>query len=503
MQNANNPWPGPSWASAHRAWTGRLLRGRRARRQPVVFAWHPTATAGLVGARGAASRSSAWKDWLDVPRRRPALAFLEGLRGGAFAFYGKVLSGTPEQRRALEARAQDSDGRRRGRGRGPPATSSATSRPQAKAKVQEMVKQHRRGVRPPHRRARLDGARHQGRGEGEGAALYVGVGYPDHWPDYSGLEVRRGDPLGNVERAELFDYQRQLAKLGKPVDRTEWCMLPHTVNAVNLPLRNALNFPAGILQPPFFDRDATGGRELRRDRRDHRPRDQPQLRRSGRALRRRRAGSGTGGRRRTSRTSRPPATQLAAQYDAVPALPGPARERQADAEREHRRPRGARRGVRRLARVARRRAAPVVKGFSGEQQFFLAFAQTWRTKIRDPLLRQLVVSDGHAPGQYRADDGPELRRLVCGVRGEAGGDALPGTDGAGPRVVICGMGCRPCRPRRGQGRVSRGAGPGAAQSAPGTRSPRSARPGAALRPRGPGARRSPDRPGAPGSGRSA
>ena len=78
--------------------------------------------------------------------------------------------------------------------------------------------------------------------------LYVGVGYPDKWIDYSSLEIVKGDALGNLDRAELFEYQRQLAKLKQPVDKTEWWMTPQTVNAVNLPLQNALNFPAAI--PP-------------------------------------------------------------------------------------------------------------------------------------------------------------------------------------------------------------------------------------------------------------
>ena len=85
------------------------------------------------------------------------------------------------------------------------------------------------------------------------ATLKVGVGYPDKWRDYSALEIVRGDALGNDERAELFEYRRNLAKLGKPVDRGEWVMTPQTVNAVNLPVMNAMNFPAAILQPPYFD----------------------------------------------------------------------------------------------------------------------------------------------------------------------------------------------------------------------------------------------------------
>ncbi len=100
--------------------------------------------------------------------------------------------------------------------------------------------------------------------------LYVGVGYPETWHSYHGYEVKPDDIFGNVWRAGLFQYHQQVARLGKPVDRKEWSMTPQTVNAVNLPLQNALNFPAAILQPPFFDAKAPGRRELRSHRLDHR-----------------------------------------------------------------------------------------------------------------------------------------------------------------------------------------------------------------------------------------
>ncbi len=79
------------------------------------------------------------------------------------------------------------------------------------------------------------------------------VGYPDRWRDYSALEIVRGDELGNVVRARRFEFERRLAKIGKPVDRQEWGMTPPTVNAEYDPQRNDINFPAGILQPPLFD----------------------------------------------------------------------------------------------------------------------------------------------------------------------------------------------------------------------------------------------------------
>jgi putative endopeptidase len=79
------------------------------------------------------------------------------------------------------------------------------------------------------------------------------IGYPDKWRDYSKLEIVRGDELGNIERARLFEFDRQLAKIGKPVDRGEWGMTPPTVNAYYDPQMNDINFPAGVLQPPAFD----------------------------------------------------------------------------------------------------------------------------------------------------------------------------------------------------------------------------------------------------------
>ncbi len=79
------------------------------------------------------------------------------------------------------------------------------------------------------------------------------IGYPDKWRDYSKLEIVRGDELGNVERARKFEFDRELAKIGKPVDRGEWLMTPPTVNAYYDPQMNDINFPAGVLQPPAFD----------------------------------------------------------------------------------------------------------------------------------------------------------------------------------------------------------------------------------------------------------
>ncbi len=85
------------------------------------------------------------------------------------------------------------------------------------------------------------------------AAIRDKIGYPNHWRDYSALTVKRDDLIGNLERSGVFEHNRNLAKLGKPVDETEWGMTPPTVNAYYSPSMNDINFPAGILQPPFYD----------------------------------------------------------------------------------------------------------------------------------------------------------------------------------------------------------------------------------------------------------
>ena len=82
------------------------------------------------------------------------------------------------------------------------------------------------------------------------------IGYPDKWRDYSALEVRADDLIGNVRRSARFEHEYELGKLGGPVDRDEWHMTPQTVNAYYNPVMNEIVFPAAILQPPFFDADA-------------------------------------------------------------------------------------------------------------------------------------------------------------------------------------------------------------------------------------------------------
>jgi predicted metalloendopeptidase len=233
------------------------------------------------------------------------------------------------------------------------------------------------------------------------AVLRVGVGYPDVWPGYDGLEVVAGDAYGNAERAGLFRYRQRVALLGRPVDRGEWVMTPQTVNAVNLPVMNAMNFPAAILQPPFFD----AGRPLAMDygamggvvghEVSHSFDNQGALFDSRGRLR-------NWWTPEDFRHFEESGTRLAAQYDAYRPFPDLAvNGRQTLGE-----------NIADLAGLAAaydgwRRAlggkpAPEALGFTGDQQFFLSWAQAWRRKARDQALRNQLVTGRHTPAQYRA-----------------------------------------------------------------------------------------------------
>ncbi len=251
VHKANNPWnlrefaakaPGLDWAAYFEA-AG--LSG-----QPMIMVWHPGAVTGIAALAGK-EPLDVWKDYLTyhaVDRASPLLpaAFAEE----RFRFYGTALGGVQKQRdrwkrpvSATSASLGDAVGRLYVE-----KHFSAEDKAQADEMVRNIVAAFERRIEklewmsPATKEKAL----------AKVGTLYVGMGYPDKWIDYSGLEIRRDDALGNAQRAELFTYRRSLAKLGQPVDRKEWCMTPQTANAVNLPLQNAMNFPAAILNPPFY-----------------------------------------------------------------------------------------------------------------------------------------------------------------------------------------------------------------------------------------------------------
>ncbi|HTU11029.1 MAG TPA: M13-type metalloendopeptidase [Allosphingosinicella sp.] len=233
------------------------------------------------------------------------------------------------------------------------------------------------------------------------AAFTPKIGYPDRWRDYSSVRVSRTNLIQNVTNANEFEYRRNLAKLGRPVDRSEWLMTPMEVNAYANPTWNEIVFPAAILQAPFFDPHADPainyggigaviGHEISHHFDDQGSRyDQtgalrewwtPQDRERFNAL----------------------TAQLVAQYDAYEPLPG-------------RRLQGRLTLGENIADLAGLtvaydayhhslggRPAPVLDGFTGDQRFYLGWAQVWRRKYREANLIQRLLTDPHSPSEQRA-----------------------------------------------------------------------------------------------------
>jgi putative endopeptidase len=233
------------------------------------------------------------------------------------------------------------------------------------------------------------------------AKFTVKIAYPDKWRDYSTLAIRRGDLLGNARRANEFRYDDMVSQLGKPVDRSRWGMTPQTVNAYYNASNNEIVFPAAILQPPFFDVNADDavnygaigaviGHEI-----GHGFDDQG------------RKSDGDGNLRDWWTPSDAKAFEgrtdrLGAQYDALSPLPGMHVNGKLTMGENIGDVSGLAQAYRAYRISLNGKEPPVIAGYTGDQRFFLGFAQIWRTKFREAALRQQILSNPHSPGMYRA-----------------------------------------------------------------------------------------------------
>jgi putative endopeptidase len=400
VHKANNPWAMADWAKKAPGidWAEYFKAAGLADQQTIV-AWQADAIRKLSALVGSEPLDT-WKDYLRFHAINEAAGLLPKVYANEkFAFYGTQLSGTPKQQDRWK-RAIGSTNNALGDAVGKiyvdkyfPASS--------KAQVEDMVKNIVAAF--DERLAALDWMTPETKAKAREkvAKMKVAVGYPDTWRDYASLDIKADDPLGNNLRAAKYEFEHQRAKLGQPVDRGEWWMTPQTVNAVNLPLQNALNFPAAILEAPFFDPNADAaanygaigaviGHEI-----SH-------------SFDNMGAEFDAEGTLRNWWTKadmdhfKAASDALVKQYDAYEPLPGlHLNGRQVLGEN--------------IADVAGLTAsyiayrkslggkeAPVLEGLTGDQRFFLAFAQAWRNKVRDAALRQQVIGDGHAPARFRA-----------------------------------------------------------------------------------------------------
>ena len=223
--------------------------------QASFIIWHP----GAIKGEAALVNSVALADWQDYLRfhaiNSHASVLPKAFADQKFAFYGTTLSGTPEQQ-PRNRRAIDMVSGSLGDALGKMYVTKYFS-PEAKAKVRTLVSNLLDAF--SQRIATLDWMAASTKAEAQAKlkTMYVGVGYPDTWRDFSGLEIRADDAFGNLERAKAYTYSQAVAKLGKPVDVAQWCMVAQEINAVNMPMQNAINFPAAILQAPYFDINAS------------------------------------------------------------------------------------------------------------------------------------------------------------------------------------------------------------------------------------------------------
>jgi predicted metalloendopeptidase len=233
------------------------------------------------------------------------------------------------------------------------------------------------------------------------AHFTVKIGYNDHPRDYSALQIKRGDLIGNAMRSAEFQYNDVIGRLGKPVDRTRWGMTPQTVNAYYNASNNEIVFPAAILQPPFFDVNADDavnygaigaviGHEIGHGFDD-------QGRKSDGSGNLRDWWTATDAQAFEART-----TKLGAQYEAI----NPIDDLHINAKLTMGENIGDLSGLAQAYRAYRislgGKEAPVIGGFTGDQRFFIGFGQIWRTKFRDEALRNQLLTNPHSPGMYRA-----------------------------------------------------------------------------------------------------
>jgi putative endopeptidase len=399
VAKVNNPWPRGELAKRAPGldWDAYLEAARLGQQQEIII-WQPSALTGISKLVGS-EPVQTWKDYLTFHALERAAPFLsKAFVDESFAFSGRVLSGAQQLRERWK--------------RGVDVTSAAMGEaigrlyvekyfpPEAKAEADKMVRNIVTAFGQRIDALAWMSPETKARAKEKLGTLQVGIGHPAKWRDYSGLEIVRGDAYGNAERALRFEYQRNLAKLGQPVDRSEWFMPPQLVNALNSPQQNSIIFPAAILQPPFFDPNADPavnygaigtviGHEIVHSFDDV----GAQFDARGKL-----ANWWT---KEDAEKFKAAGQALVAQYNTYRPLPDLAVNGELTLGEN----------IADIAGVAVAldgyrlslggKPAPVLEGFAGEQRFFLGFGQMWRNKYREPLLRRVLMTDGHSPGEYR------------------------------------------------------------------------------------------------------
>ena len=342
-----------------------------------------------------------WKLYLSARLLNDVAPYLsDAFVQAEFEFNSKTLRGTPEIRPRWKRAVSEVN-----RGMGFEVGREYVARhfpPAAKQRMDELVENLRRAMDQDIDKLEWMGEATRAEAHDKLRKVRVKIGYPDVWRDYSALDIDRGDLVDNVLRATAFEWRRELARLDKPVDRTEWLMSPQTVNAYYMPPANEIAFPAAILQPPFFNLAADDavnygaigaviGHEISHGFDD-----------SGRQY------DGEGNLRNwwteeDNAAFNERANRLVAQYEGFKPLPDqPINGKLTLGENI-----GDLSGLA-IAWQAWRisldgKEPEPIDGHTAKQRFFLGFGQIWRTKQREEALREQLLSDPHSPAEFRAN----------------------------------------------------------------------------------------------------
>jgi endothelin-converting enzyme/putative endopeptidase len=370
-------------------------------KQPIVDVGQPSAVA-AAGKRIGDVSLETWKAWMTFRFISDHAAYLPKAYDQArFNFYSKTLNDVPEQRarwkRGMALLDQDL-GEAVGQLYVAKHWSSATD-----AQAKELIADLRAAYadRINHAAWMDDATRKEALAKL--ASFDPRIGHPVKYIDYSSFKVSRENPLGNALASEEFQWQLGLSRLGKPVDRTLWDMTPQTVNAYYDPTMNQVTFPAAILQPPFFDAaadpavnygetGATIGHEMGHGFDD----EGRQFDAKGRLR--------DWWTKRSADLYKVQAEKLAAQFDTYEPIPG-VRIKGHLTLGENLADLGGLEAAYAAYHLytARHGEPPVIDGYTGDQRFFIAYAQSWQGKRREGAVRAQLLSDPHSPEEFRVN----------------------------------------------------------------------------------------------------
>ncbi len=340
-----------------------------------------------------------WKDYLTVHYLHTYAAFLPKRFDDAnFAFYGTVIGGRTQQfdRATRGVRLLDGElGEALGK-----LYVARYFPPESKAKVEKLVSNLLKAYAQDIKSLTWMSEATKEKALEKLRLFTPHIGYPDKWRDYSAFVVRRDDLVGDVQRGAMFEWKRDVNRLDQPVDKDEWHMTPPTVNAYYMRSFNSITFPAAILQPPFFDPNADDavnygaigvviGHEI-----SHGFDDQGSKYTGNGNLE-----SWWTAEDRANFDAR--TKMLVEQFSAYEPLPGLKLNGAATLGENIADLAGATIALKAYHIALEGKPAPVLDGFTGDQRFFMSFAQVWRIKFREGDLRNRILTDPHSPGPYR------------------------------------------------------------------------------------------------------